>query len=65
MTKYNYIDIKGLQYYTKLMKQYIDKKVELTCNKFTNCPNCGAVITSSKCEYCGTDFEQIFNIISA
>ena len=23
-----------------------------------NCPNCGALITSSKCEYCGTDFEQ-------
>ena len=23
-----------------------------------NCPNCGAPITGSKCEYCGTDFEQ-------
>lgn len=23
----------------------------------TNCPNCGAVITSSQCEYCGTIFE--------
>ena len=23
-----------------------------------NCPNCGAPITGSKCEYCGTYFEQ-------
>lgn len=23
---------------------------------FTNCPNCGAVITSNHCEYCGTVF---------
>lgn len=22
----------------------------------TNCPNCGAPITKSKCEYCGTTF---------
>ena len=22
----------------------------------TNCPNCGAVITGPKCEYCGTVF---------
>lgn len=24
--------------------------------KITNCPNCGAVITGPKCEYCGTRF---------
>lgn len=23
----------------------------------TNCPNCGAVITGPKCEYCGTVFK--------
>lgn len=23
----------------------------------TNCPNCGAVITGDKCEYCGTVFD--------
>jgi len=22
----------------------------------TNCPNCGAIITGHKCEYCGTAF---------
>lgn len=24
----------------------------------TNCPNCGAVITGPKCEYCGTVFKN-------
>ena len=24
----------------------------------TNCPNCGAPITSYECEYCGTVFED-------
>lgn len=24
----------------------------------TNCPNCGAVITGPKCEYCGTVFKH-------
>lgn len=27
----------------------------------TNCPNCGAVITGDKCEYCGTYFGTKFN----
>ncbi len=26
-------------------------------NKILNCPNCGAVRTGAKCEYCGTVFE--------
>ena len=55
MTKY--IDSRGLEYYTKKIKEYINLKVELATNKSTHCPNCGALITSSKCEYCGTDFE--------
>ena len=28
---------------------YVEKKTHLT-----NCKNCGAVLTSNKCEYCGT-----------
>lgn len=24
-------------------------------DKQTNCPNCGAVLKNSKCEYCGTE----------
>ena len=27
-------------------------------NDKLNCPNCGAVITGAKCEYCGTVFKQ-------
>lgn len=30
-----------------------------TYNALTNCPNCGAPITGSKCEYCGTVFKDI------
>lgn len=26
--------------------------------KYLNCPNCGAVITGKKCEYCGTVFDS-------
>ena len=40
------------------MKQYIKMQIELQVKKETHCPNCGALITSSKCDYCGTDFEQ-------
>lgn len=52
-----YIDLNGLKYFAERMKEYIDVKTELTYNKRTNCPNCGAVITGMKCEYCGTNFE--------
>ena len=53
-----FIDMDGLMYFSERIKQYIDMKIELSTNKSTNCPNCGAPITSSKCEYCGTDFEK-------
>ena len=54
-----YLDIKGLEYFVKRMKEYIDIKIDLAQNKRTNCPNCGAPITGMKCEYCSTDFEAI------
>ena len=54
------VDIKGLEYFAKKMKEYIDIKTELTYNTMhnrpTNCPNCSAPITGTKCEYCDTDF---------
>jgi methionyl-tRNA synthetase len=25
----------------------------------TNCPNCGAIITGEKCQYCGTIFDVV------
>lgn len=54
-----YIDLKGLEIYHERLITMIDKKIELSKFAFTNCPNCGAIITSSKCEYCGTDFTLI------
>lgn len=57
-----YIDLEGLRYFAERMKEYIDVKAELTQNKITKCPNCGAAITGMKCEYCGTDFETIIKL---
>ena len=57
-----YIDLGGLEYFVKLIKEPMNVKAELTYNKITNCPNCGAMITGMKCEYCGTDFEAIMKI---
>lgn len=45
-----------LQYYHERLMKCIDAKLTLHDTGRTNCPNCGAIITSSKCEYCGTDF---------
>lgn len=50
------VDMNALEYFAKQMKEYTDVKIELALNKQTNCPNCGAVITGVKCEYCGTNF---------
>lgn len=56
------LDIKGLQHYDQLIKQYIDKKVEIGIKGKTNCPNCAAIITSDVCEYCGTNLGKWFSI---
>jgi len=56
------LDIKGLQYYDQLIKQYIDKKVEIGTKGKTSCPNCAAIITSDVCEYCGTNLGKWFSI---
>lgn len=52
-----YLTMDGLEYFAKRMKQYIDVRAELTHNHQTNCPNCSAPITGTKCEYCGTNFD--------
>ena len=46
-----YLDIKGLEYFAKRMKEYVDIKVDLAQNKRTNCPNCGAAIKSEVQSY--------------
>jgi len=52
------ISLQNLKQYHENLMKYIDMKIELVTIKKTNCPNCGAPITSMKCEYCGTDFEK-------
>ena len=52
-----YLDMESLKYYDKYAKKYINN-MKFKFNKSTTCPNCGAAITSSKCEYCGADFEE-------
>ena len=47
-TESGYVQIAG----TSTNRDYVKPDT----NKTTNCPNCGAPITSSKCEYCETDF---------
>ena len=34
-------------------------------SNMTNCPNCGAPIVASKCEYCGTVFRNAIPLNSA
>ena len=46
-----FLDLEALQRYDDLLKQHLNENYT-----FTNCPNCGAVITSDECEYCGTHF---------
>ena len=38
--------------------EYVKIHSESSCNRDrpTNCKNCGAVLTSYKCEYCGTEY---------
>ena len=52
-----YIDLNGLEYFAKRMKEYIDIRIELKDNYQTNCPNCAAPITGTMCKYCGTNFD--------
>lgn len=60
MARY-FLDIEGLEYFYKRMKEYVDIKIDLNTKKYTNCPNCGAVITGIKCEYCGTNFGTLYH----
>ena len=57
------VTLEGLEYYHKRLMKTIDAKIDLGIKGKTNCPNCGAVITSTKCEYCGTDFMAISDIM--
>ena len=54
-----FVNLENLKYYDRCLKQYINMRIDLNTKKSTKCHSCGAPITSSKCDYCGTDFEQV------
>lgn len=46
--------------YDRIIRDEIDSyKRGRTIFSMTNCPNCGAPITSHQCEYCGTMFNTL------
>lgn len=54
-----YISLSQLELFEYLLKNSINEHDEYfsdSKNRITNCPNCGAIINSKKCEYCGTHF---------
>ena len=53
----DYLDYENIKAYDTFLELSNWTKTHSDTNKTTNCPNCGAPITSSKCDYCGTDFE--------
>ena len=54
----NYVSLDALKEYDKYIKLYIAMHDGILENEETECPKCGAVITSSVCENCGTDFSN-------
>lgn len=48
----------SMECYTELLMDKIKLLIELNKNGKINCPNCGAIITSEKCPYCGTVFTK-------
>ena len=53
-----FLTLEGLRFYDSRIKEYINIKIDLKTKEETHCPNCAALITDSKCPYCGTDFER-------
>lgn len=49
-------------YMSRFTGQQIDEAIGLVLAGkailITNCPNCGAPVSGSVCEYCGTKFKQ-------
>lgn len=56
MTMSKLITLNQLEKVCHSLMEYTKKMIELHHEGQTNCPNCGAAITSDKCEYCGTEF---------
>ena len=56
------VTLENLKYYHNLLTEYIDKRIDLADNGYTNCPNCGAIITKKECPYCGTHLVKWYQI---
>lgn len=56
------ISLDNFRQYHNLLMQYIDKRIDLSQNGTTNCPNCGAVITDKQCSYCGTNLIKWYEV---
>ena len=54
-----YMDLNVLKHYHQCLMNYIDNLVVNRAFEYTNCPNCGAIITGDECEFCGTVFKKI------
>ena len=56
------VTIEMFEKYHTLLIQYITMRDGLIIEGKTTCPNCGADITSYKCENCGSDFEKMLQL---
>ena len=52
MGEKKFVTIEMFEQYHKKLMEYIAMHDDLMLNGFTICPECGAVITSDKCENC-------------
>ena len=52
MDENKYVTFEMFEEYHKKLMEYIGMHDDLILNGVTTCPNCGAIITSDKCDQC-------------
>lgn len=55
---YTYLNLPGLRCYHDQLMKHINALVVNRAFEYTNCPNCGAIITEDECKFCGTIFKK-------
>lgn len=58
MNSIKYIDLTALECYHKKLMEHINLLVINKAFEYSTCPNCAAIITSDKCDFCGTLFRK-------
>ena len=53
-----FITLENMPFIIEKIMENTKLLIKLEKNGHINCPNCGAVITSEKCPYCGTTFTK-------